>query len=96
MASASQRPKGRDGALSTLDIVIQGLNLAADSCGLPPAQAAFGSANALLTMIRVRLPKLCDELLAHVSTANNQDYVNLGLSCSGVCKALDRGLNGRD
>jgi hypothetical protein len=27
--------------------------------------------------------------------ANDQDYVDLGLSCSDVCKALDRGLDGR-
>jgi hypothetical protein len=27
--------------------------------------------------------------------ANQQDYVDLGLSCANVCKALDRGLKGR-
>ena len=27
--------------------------------------------------------------------ANDQDYVDLGMSCSDVCKALDRGLDGR-
>jgi hypothetical protein len=27
--------------------------------------------------------------------ANEKDYVDLGLSCADVCKALDRGLNGR-
>lgn len=26
--------------------------------------------------------------------ANKQDYVDLGLSCASVCKALDRGLDG--
>ena len=26
---------------------------------------------------------------------NEQDYVELGLSCADVCQALDRGLNGR-
>jgi len=26
---------------------------------------------------------------------NEQDYVDLGLACAGVCTALDRGLNGR-
>ena len=29
------------------------------------------------------------------SKANKQDYVQLGLSCADVCKALDRGLGGR-
>ena len=27
--------------------------------------------------------------------ANKQDYVDLGLSCASICKALDRGLDGR-
>jgi len=27
--------------------------------------------------------------------ANEQDYIDLGLHCDDVCKALDRGLNGR-
>jgi len=25
--------------------------------------------------------------------ANRLDYVELGLACAGVCKALDRGIN---
>lgn len=27
--------------------------------------------------------------------ANSMDYVDLALACAGVCKALDRGMNGR-
>ena len=27
--------------------------------------------------------------------ANKADYVDLGLACADVCKALDRGMNGR-
>ena len=61
MGSMFQRPKGRDGVLSTLDVFIQGLNLAKDTCGIPPAQIAFGAASILLTMIRVRFPLLCGE-----------------------------------
>ena len=57
MASAPrQRQKGRDGVLSTLDVVIQGLNLAKDTCGFLPAQAVLGSVTTLLTMIRVSFP----------------------------------------
>ena len=26
---------------------------------------------------------------------NKQDYVELGLACADVCRALDRGVNGR-
>ena len=61
MASTSQQPKGCDGVLSALDLFIQALNLAKDTCGIPPAQVAFGSASALLTMIRVRFPPLSQD-----------------------------------
>ena len=27
--------------------------------------------------------------------ANEQDYVELGLSCANICRALDRGMNGK-
>jgi hypothetical protein len=53
MASSQQQTARRDGVLSTLDVFIQALNFAKDSCGIPPAQIAFGSASVLLTMIRV-------------------------------------------
>ena len=29
------------------------------------------------------------------SMANETDYVELGIACADVCKALDRGMNGR-
>ena len=29
------------------------------------------------------------------SMTNRSDYVDLGLACAEVCKALDRGMNGR-
>ena len=29
------------------------------------------------------------------SMVNKTDYVELGLACADVCRALDRGLNGR-
>jgi len=29
------------------------------------------------------------------SVANKSDYVDLGLFCADVCKALDRGMSGR-
>ena len=56
MTSTSQRPKGPDVFLPTLDAFIQVLSLAKDTCGIPPAQIAFGSACILLTMIRARPP----------------------------------------
>ena len=30
------------------------------------------------------------------SMANKTDYVELGLACAEVCKALQRGMNGRE
>ena len=27
--------------------------------------------------------------------ANQQDYVDLGLSCANICKALERGMGGK-
>jgi hypothetical protein len=56
MASTSQRPKGRDGALTTLDAFIQTFGLVKDTCGIPPAQIAFASAVVVLTIIRVHPP----------------------------------------
>ena len=67
MASTSQRQDGRDAVLPTLDVFIQVLNIAKDACGILPAQVAFGSASALLAMIRVHSPLLRkDELLTDV------------------------------
>ena len=58
MASMSQQTKGRDGVLPTLDVFIQILNIAKDTCGIPPAQVALGAASVLLAMIRVHPPLL--------------------------------------
>jgi hypothetical protein len=63
MASTSQRPEGRDGALPALDVSIQALSIAKDACGIPPAQIAFGTAHVLLIVIRVRSPLLSDDEL---------------------------------
>jgi hypothetical protein len=57
----SHQPKGRDGVLTALDLLIQTLNIAKDACGIPPAQVAFSSASVLLTMIRVRVSPLHEE-----------------------------------
>ena len=98
VASVPWRPKGRDAVLSTLDIIIQGSNLAKDTCGTPPAQVVFGSVGVLLTIIRVLSLVFCrDELPARVAqdfTANKQDHADLGVSCTDVRRALDRGLDG--
>jgi hypothetical protein len=67
MATESQRPKGRDGALSSLDKAINDLNRANDAMGAIPAKAVFASAGVLLTTIRVSfLPVRVGRLLNNV------------------------------
>ena len=56
MAPNSQQQKGRDRVFSTLNVVIEGLNLAKEVSSVTPAKAVFGSASVLLTMIRVSPP----------------------------------------
>jgi len=66
MDPKSQRQKEQGGALSSLNVAIEILNLAKEVSDITPAKAAFGSVSALLTMVRVRLPRFCDdELPAH-------------------------------
>ena len=63
MAAKSQRPNGRNGALSSLNVAIDILNLAKEVSSITPAKAAFGSVSILLTMIKVCPLFLCDETL---------------------------------
>ena len=99
MSTTPQRPKGRDRTLSSLNIAIEALNLAKEAASVTPAKVVFGSVSILLTMIRVSSPLSAIEcsVLTHIqdSMLNKQEYVELGLACADVCKALDRGMNGR-
>jgi hypothetical protein len=99
MQENPQRRRGRDSVLSTLDTTIEALNLAKDICGITPARVAFASVSALLTMIRVCSILSFDDgrpvQVPQESVVNEQDCVDLGLSCADVCKALNRGLKGR-
>jgi len=56
MEAEPQRPKGRDGTLSSLNIAIEAMNLAKEVSSITPAKAVFGSVSILLTMVRVRFP----------------------------------------
>ena len=83
--ASPKRSKGRDVVLSTLDVVIQGLNLAKDACGIPPAQIALGSAIVLLTTIRARFHRLCEaELLTHVYLGYNSQRSRLCRPWAGL------------
>ena len=58
MEARPQRPKGRDGTVSSLNAAIETMNLAKEVTSITPAKAVFGSVSVLLTMIRVRpLPR---------------------------------------
>ena len=59
--ASPQETKGRDGVLSALDLLIQALSIAKDTCGIPPAQVALGSATVVLTMIRVQFLLLLED-----------------------------------
>jgi len=53
MATESQRPKGRESAVSLLNAAIEAMNLAEKISSITPAKAAFGTVSVLLTMIKV-------------------------------------------
>ena len=55
MEAESQRPKGRDGTISTLNAAIEAMNLAKELSSITPAKAVFGSVSVILAMIRVSL-----------------------------------------
>ena len=59
MVAKSQRPKGLDGALSSLNLAIDALNLAKEISSATPAKVVFGSVSVLLAMIRVCFLVFC-------------------------------------
>ncbi|KAF9793344.1 hypothetical protein BJ322DRAFT_1034115 [Thelephora terrestris] len=82
-ANESQRPKARDRFLSALNAAIESLNHAKEGPSVAPARNVFGSVSTLLTIVR-----------GSMNMANRTDYVELGLACADICRALDRGMNG--
>ena len=53
MSTKSQRPKGREGAVSTLNAAIEAMDLAEKISSITPAKAVFGTVVVLLTLIKV-------------------------------------------
>ena len=80
MATNLPQQKGRDCVVSTLNALIQILNIAKDACAIPPAQVAFGSVSVLLTMIRVRFALFYDHKLPI------RDYSGHHGQKKGVCR----------
>ena len=99
MDTRFQGTNRRNDALSLLNAAIDAMNLIKELSSMTPAKAVFGSVTILMTMIRVRLSSssviYCRFTHNQDSMANKADYVDLGLACADVCKALDRGMNGR-
>ena len=55
MDAKSQRPKGRDNAISLLNAAIGAVDIAKGFASITPAQAAFDIVGVILTTIRVSL-----------------------------------------
>ena len=67
MEAISQRPEGREGAISALNAAIRALSVAEKISSVAPAKAVFVSVSILLTLIRVRFLLSCNDLLqAHI------------------------------
>ena len=54
----SQRPRGQDNIVSSLNVAIEAANLTKEVLSITPAKAICGSISAILTMIRVPRPPL--------------------------------------
>ena len=99
MKPKSQRPKREDNTLSLMNAIIEVSNLAKELSSPTPAKAVFGSVSILLTMIKVHSssPMVYSRLIRDQdSKTNKSDYVDLGLACVNVCKALHRGMDGKE
>jgi len=62
MAAKSQRPKGRENAVSLLNAAIDAMDLAEKISSIMPAKAVFGIVSVLLAMIKVCLLLSRDEM----------------------------------
>ena len=62
MATTSQKPKGRENALSLLNAAIEVIIVAKDAANATPAQVAFSAAAVLLTTIKVSFLLFRDEI----------------------------------
>lgn len=60
MNPKSKQSKRQDDVLSSLNVIIEGLNLAGNLSAITPAKAVFGTVSVILTMIRVSSLLLCE------------------------------------
>ena len=86
MTDNSRQPKEQDGVLSTLNVAIDGLNIAKEIASVTPAKAVFGSVAVLLTMIRVSRLLSCDEIFQiHTSPGHDDQRSGLCRSRAVLC-----------
>jgi len=81
MEADPQRPKGRDGTLSSLNIAIEAMNLAKEVSSITPAKAVFGSVSILLMMVRVRF------LVSYDRKSHAHVWLGFDGQQTGVCRA---------
>ena len=100
MDTNSKQQKRRDKALTVLNAAIGATAIAKDALGGTPVKAVFGPVNTILMMIKVHFllfPVLHPRFTCiQDHMANNTDYVELGLACADVCKALDQTMDGKE
>ena len=85
----TQRPKGQDGALSSLDVAIEALNLAKETADIAPAKVAFGSVSVLLTTVRVCFLLFCgDGPQVHMYPGFNDQQTGLRRARIELCRYL--------
>ena len=53
MDAKAKQSKRREGVLSSLNVIIEGLNIAEKASSITPAKAVFSTVSVILTMIRV-------------------------------------------
>ena len=86
MTDKSQQQKDQDGVISTLNVAIDGLNIAKEIASVTPAKAVFGSVAVLLTMIRVSRLLSCGKILKiHTSPGHDGQRSGLCRSRAVLC-----------
>ena len=83
-----QQQKTRDGALSSLSVAIEAMNLAKEVSSMTPAKAIFGSVSVLLTMIKVRLQFHDDTLRVHVYPGLHGQQNRLGRARASLRRCI--------
>ena len=63
MDAKSKQSKRRESVLSSLNVIIEGLDVAEKASSITPAKAVFSTVRVILTMIRASFPQIRKDLL---------------------------------